>query len=86
MVILRDQTLIVVYCLGCFHIMTPVSLKGSPFGTVLQICLAHDARQSPEKKSWERKRGAVFRWLENAVGKTRVVGWQLFFFFRFGCT
>ena len=86
MVILRDQTLIVVYCLGCFHIMTPVSLKGSPFGTVLQICLAHDARQSPEKKSWERKRGAVFRWLEKRGWENpRRLGGNCFFF-RFGCT
>ena len=61
-----------------------ISQRSRPFGTgSTQICrFAPRARPSPEKKSWERKRGAFFAGWENAVGKTRVV-WVAIVFFSF---
>lgn len=85
MVILRDQTLIVVYCLGCFHIMTPVSLKGSPFGTVLQICLPDLPRPRCKAITREEIMGEKERCRFSLAGKrgwenSRRLGGNCFFF------
>ena len=68
-----------------------ISPKKGPFGTVLRIIDHLDVRQSPEKKSWERKRGAQRGSHGNVIKRERYqiaygLGWRFCFFSHSRCT